>query len=103
MTQFRAHCLKLIRQVESGGRPRGVIQAKLVTIGNSQGLRLAKPLLAQVGLTDEVEIQESPGLFTIGPASAPKAGWAAAAAAVPPVGLLDGPVANRFDDEDWQW
>jgi hypothetical protein len=25
------------------------------------------------------------------------------AAAVPSLGLLDGPVTNRFDEEDWQW
>ena len=79
------------------------MQAKLVTIGNSQDLRLAKPLIEQVGLTDEVEIQAAPGLLTIRPVSAPRAGWAEAAAAVPPVGLLEGPVANRFDEEDWQW
>jgi antitoxin MazE len=79
------------------------MRAKLVKIGNSQGLRLAKPLLEQVGLTNEVEIQAAPGLLTIRPVSAPRAGWAEAAAAVPSLGLLDGPVTNRFDEEDWQW
>jgi antitoxin MazE len=74
-----------------------------VTIDNSQGLRLATPLLEQVDHTDEVEIQAAPGHLTIRPVSAPRAGWAEAAAAVAPVCLLDGPVANRFDDEDWQW
>jgi antitoxin MazE len=77
--------------------------SKLVKIGNSQGLRLAKPLLEQVGLTDEVEIQAATGLLTIRPVSASRAGWAEAAAALPPEGLLDGPVPTRFDDEDWQW
>jgi hypothetical protein len=38
-----------------------VVRAKLVKIGNSRGLRLAKPLLEQVGLSDEVEIQAAPG------------------------------------------
>jgi hypothetical protein len=67
----------LIRQVESGGE--GGIQAKLVKIGKSQGLRLATPLLEQVDHTEEVEIQAAPCLLTIRP------------------------VANRFDEEDWQW
>ena len=71
-------------------------------IGNSQGLRLATPLLEQVDHTDEVEIQAAPCLFRIRPVSAPRAGWAEAAAAVPPMGLHNGPVANRFDEEDWQ-
>jgi len=74
-----------------------------VKIGNSQGLRLATPLLEQVDLTDEVEIQAAPCLLTIRPVSAPRAGWAQTAAAIAPKGLHDGPVANRFDEEDWQW
>ena len=48
-------------------------------IGNSQGQRLATPLLEQVDHTEEVEIQAAPCLLTIRP------------------------VANRFDEEDWQW
>ena len=48
-------------------------------IGKSQGLSLAKLLLKQVDLTDEDEIQAAPCLLTIRP------------------------VANRFDEEDWQW
>jgi hypothetical protein len=50
-----------------------VVGAKLVKIGNSRGLRLAKPLLEQVGLSDEVEIQAAPGVLTIMPAAAPRA------------------------------
>lgn len=34
-----------------------VVRAKLVKIGNSRGLRLAKPLQEQAGLSDKVEIQ----------------------------------------------
>jgi len=79
------------------------MRSKLVKIGNSQGLRLSKPLLEQVGLPDEVEIQAAPVLLTIRHASESRAGWAEAAAILPPEGLLDGPVPNRFDDKDWQW
>ena len=79
------------------------MRAKLVKIGNSRGLRLAKPLLEQAGLSDEVDIQAAPGVLTIRPVVKPRAGWAEAAAAVPPESLLDPPSATRFDDEEWQW
>jgi antitoxin MazE len=79
------------------------MRAKLVKIGNSRGLRLAKPLLEQAGLSDEVDIQAAPGVLTIRPVVKPRAGWVEAAAAALPEGLLDAPGATRFDDEEWQW
>jgi antitoxin MazE len=79
------------------------VRAKLVRIGNSRGLRLAKPLLEQVGLSDDVEIEAAPGVLTIRPVVSPRAGWAEAAEASPPEGLLDSPDTTRFDDAEWQW
>ena len=37
-----------------------MVRAKLVKIGNSRGIRLAKPLLEVAGLSDEVEIEAAP-------------------------------------------
>jgi len=79
------------------------VRAKLVRIGNSRGIRLAKPLLEEVGLTDEVEIHASPGVLTITPVANPRAGWAEAAASFESKGLLDEACATRFDDEEWEW
>jgi antitoxin MazE len=79
------------------------VRAKLIRIGNSRGIRLAKPLLEAVGLTDEVEIHASPGVLTITPVAIPRAGWAEAAAAIQSEGLLDDAGATRFDDEEWEW
>jgi antitoxin MazE len=82
------------------------MRARLVKIGNSRDLRLAKPLLEQAGLSDEVDIQVAPGLLTIRPVTKARAGWAEAAAAaaeVPLEGLQEAPSATRFDDDEWQW
>jgi antitoxin MazE len=79
------------------------MRSKLVKIGNSRGLRLAKPLLEQAGLSDDVDIQAAPGVLTIRPVVSTRAGWAEAAAASPPEGLLDDPSTTRFDDEEWHW
>jgi antitoxin MazE len=80
-----------------------MVRAKLVKIGNSRGIRLAKPLLEVAGLADEVEIKASPGLLTIRPSTHPRAGWAEAAAASAPDGLLKEMTSTRFDDEEWPW
>jgi antitoxin MazE len=80
-----------------------VVRAKLVKIGNSRGIRLAKPLFEVAGLADEVEIEASPGVLTIRPSAHPRAGWAEAAASFEAEGLLDEMSATRFDDEEWSW
>ena len=80
-----------------------VVRAKLVKIGNSRGIRLAKPLLEVAGLADEVEIEAAPGVLTIRPSAHPRAGWAEAASSYEPEGLLDEMSATRFDDEEWSW
>jgi antitoxin MazE len=80
-----------------------LVRAKLVKIGNSRGIRLAKPLLEVAGLADEVEIEAAPGVLTIRPSAHPRAGWAEAAAAFEPEGPLDEMTATRFDDEEWSW
>jgi antitoxin MazE len=78
-----------------------VVRAKLVKIGHSRGIRLAKPLLEVAGLADEVEIEAAPGVLTIRPLLHPRAGWAEAAAACDAVGLIDEMTTTRFDDEEW--
>ena len=80
-----------------------MVCAKLVKIGNSRGVRLAKPLLEVAGLADEVEIEVAPGVLTIRPSAHPRAGWAEAAAAFQSEGLIDEMTATRFDDEEWSW
>ena len=80
-----------------------MVRAKLVKIGNSRGIRLAKPLLEVAGLADDVEIEAAPGVLTIRASTHPRAGWAEAAAATVPDGLLDAMTTTRFDDEEWSW
>ena len=79
------------------------MKARLVRIGNSRGVRIAKPLLEQAGLQDEVDIRVEPGAVIITAAVSPRAGWAAAAAKFGPSALLDAPIATRFDDDEWEW
>jgi antitoxin MazE len=83
-----------------------MIKSRIVRIGNSQGIRIPKPLLEQAGLHGEVELHAENGRIVIAAARQPRAGWAAAAQAMHERGedgLLDVPTATRFDAEEWEW
>jgi antitoxin MazE len=82
------------------------MKARVVQIGNSRGIRLPKPLIEAVGLTDEVELRVRDGAIVILPARSPRQGWAEAAQTLRDRGEaspLDPPANTRFDEEDWEW
>ena len=79
------------------------IKTRLVRIGNSRGIRLAKTVIEQAGIEDEVEIRVEPGTIIITAISSPRAGWAQAAAKHSPGGLLDAGTSTRFDEDEWEW
>ncbi len=74
--------------------------------GNSRGIVIPKPMLAQLGLVDEADLTVENGALVIRkPALPARAGWADAAKAVALAnddGLLLGEFANE-GDEDLAW
>ena len=81
-------------------------KARIVRIGNSQGVRIPKPLLEQAGLEGEVELHAEEGRIVIAAVRQTRAGWASAAGAMHARNedqLLDAPSATRFDAEEWEW
>lgn len=82
------------------------MKARLVRIGNSRGVRLPKTIIAQAGLTDEVDLGVRDGAVVIARASTARSGWANAARQMRQSGedrLLDAPTPTRFDEKEWQW
>ena len=79
------------------------MKTRLVRIGNSRGVRLAKPIIEEAGLTEEVEIRVQGGAVVITAVSAARRGWAEAIAKFGPPPLLDPPTPTRFDLEEWAW
>jgi antitoxin MazE len=81
------------------------MKTRLVRIGNSRGIRLPKPLIAQAGLTDMVELRAQDGAIVIERASVPRAGWAEAAKEMHErdEDLLLDPTPTRFDEKEWEW
>jgi antitoxin MazE len=82
------------------------MKSRIVRIGNSQGVRIPKPLLEQSGLPDEVELEAHEGTIIIRPSSRPREGWDAAFSRMVEVGdddLLDPETPTRWDGEEWEW
>jgi antitoxin MazE len=82
------------------------MKTRIVQIGNSQGIRIPKPLLAEAGLSGEVEIKLRNRMLIIQSVSRPRAGWAAAFRAMADRGddvLLDAAPATNWDQEAWEW
>ena len=82
------------------------VKARLVSIGNSRGIRLPKAVIEEAQLADEVELKAEPGCIIIRSAKPPRMGWADAAKRMHEVGddqslMPDTPTA--FDRHEWQW
>jgi antitoxin MazE len=82
------------------------IKTRIVRIGNSQGIRVPKPLLDQAQLPEDVELYAEPGRLVVRAARGPRDGWADAARAMRARNndaLLDPPTSTTFDAEEWTW
>ena len=84
------------------------MKTRIVRIGNSQGVRIPKPLLEQTGLRGEVEIVADNGSLVIRPARKPREGWDEAFREMARRGddaLLDDvpPSLSSWDQDEWEW
>jgi antitoxin MazE len=83
------------------------MKAHIIKIGNSRGVRLPKKLLAEAGLSEEIEIRAQNGVIIISSAAPrPRAGWAEAAKRMRCWNddqMLDTPTPNNFDHDEWKW
>ena len=82
------------------------IHVSIRRIGNSQGVVIPRPFLAQLGLNGEAEMTvEGDALVLRRPASAPRTGWAEAAKKIADAGhdhLVLGEFGNDAD-KDLVW
>ncbi len=84
-----------------------VIKTHIVKIGNSQGIRIPKVLLDQLGFGTEVELALEQGQLILRPAHRPRQGWEQQFRAMAERGedaLLDAVGGSTtWDDEEWEW
>ena len=84
------------------------MKTRIVRIGNSQGIRIPKPVLEQVGLPEEVELEVEGNTIVLRSATRPRQGWAEEFEAMASAGddvLLDEELvgASTWDEEEWEW
>ena len=84
------------------------MRARIVKIGNSQGIRIPKPLLEQTGIMEDVELDVDKNQIIIRPVSNPRDGWDDAFKAMADRGddvVIDeaGNISHSWDDDEWQW
>ncbi len=83
-----------------------ITRTRIVWIGNSQGVRLPKAVLAASGLSGEVEIEVGDGQVVIRAARHPREGWEEAFERMHANGddvLLDSEYASEWDEAEWEW
>ncbi len=84
------------------------MRARVVKIGNSQGLRIPKPVLEQTGIRDEVEIEFEKNQIIIRPVQKARDGWDKAFKMMAEKGddepiIDDKDISHTWDEEEWQW
>lgn len=83
------------------------MRARVIKIGNSQGLRLPKPILDQTGIRDDVEIEVQKNRIIIRPVRNVREGWDAAFKTMGETGddkpIIDDAISHSWDEEEWQW
>ncbi|WGV25542.1 AbrB/MazE/SpoVT family DNA-binding domain-containing protein [Halotia branconii] len=83
-----------------------VIKTRIVKIGNSQGVRIPKPLLEQSGIHTEVEIEVHGNHLIVRAAPKLRVGWEEAFAAMAEQHddvLLDDVSSTDWDQLEWEW
>ena len=82
------------------------MKATLIKIGNSQGVRLPKSVIAQCGFKREIAMSVENGAVVLRAKRKPREGWDADAARCAAAGddaLLLGDFPNAFDEKEWTW
>jgi len=84
------------------------MRARVIKIGNSQGLRIPKPILEQTGIMDDVEIEVVKNQIIIRPVKNAREGWDNAFKVMGEKGddqllIEDENILHSWDEEEWQW
>lgn len=82
------------------------MRTRIVRIGNSQGVRIPKPVLKDAGFEDEeVDLRAENGRIVITRARGARAGWAEAAKRLHAAGgdVVESTGGTEFDRNEWEW
>jgi antitoxin MazE len=84
------------------------VKTRIIQIGNSQGIRIPKPILEQLGFSEEVELEVLPDQLIIRSVHQPRQQWDDYFKAMAEAGddqLLDGEplTLTEWEESEWEW
>ena len=84
------------------------MKASIIKIGNSHGIRIPKPIIAQCGFEGDVELSVENNALIIKPLESSRKGWDAAFKKMATHGddrLLDSETSfsAEWDEREWEW
>ncbi|MCP4168991.1 MAG: AbrB/MazE/SpoVT family DNA-binding domain-containing protein [Chloroflexi bacterium] len=84
------------------------VKTRIIRIGNSQGIRIPKPIIEQLGFSEEVEMEILPDQLVVRSAYTPRQGWDEQFKAMAELGddqLHDAEVLSltEWDEVGWEW
>ena len=82
------------------------MKASIIKIGNSQGVRIPKPIIEQCGFREEVELEVHNHELVIKPMKHPRQNWESSFMKMAETGddtLLDPTTSTQWDEDEWEW
>ncbi len=84
------------------------MKASIIKIGNSHGIRIPKPIIAQCGFEDEVEFSVRNNELIVKPVKSSRHNWEASFKKMAAEGddqLLDSESVStaKWDEDEWEW
>ncbi|HEX6987574.1 MAG TPA: hypothetical protein VF170_19500 [Planctomycetaceae bacterium] len=82
------------------------VRTRIVSLGKARGVRIPDELLAESGLSGEVELRVEGHKIVIDAATNPREGWDEAFAKMAERGddrLLDPETPTQWDETEWEW
>ena len=85
------------------------MEVKLITIGNSKGVRIPKTIIEKYQMHDALDLIETEEGLLIRPASEPRKGWGEQFEKAKATNVSEDDfsdvlnVSNHFDDKEWTW
>jgi antitoxin MazE len=83
------------------------MKVKLVSIGNSKGIRIPRSIIKACGFEEEVELGVGDGMVVLAPVGKPRQGWDEAFAAMAAAGddapVIPESLQRNRDENEWRW
>ena len=84
------------------------VKTRIIQIGNSQGIRIPKPILEQLGFSDEVELEVLPDQLVVRSVHHPRQQWDEYFKTMAEAGddqLLDDEALalTEWEESEWEW